>query len=245
MIIDLDKQFDGFYSRLDYFPISPNAISLYFAILQIAKRRLWKTNLKLSNSILTNKCGLNVSALQRARNELIQNGYIDYKKGKNQNELSQYTIICFDEQANEQALEQADEQANAQTNESTNAHNKLNYTKLFYYLINKKEREFVRNEFSKITFSQKNGIIKTLQRLNLYVDNESVLKYVDKDKFIVLYAAVEELFFSSYAVYLKDLSEELLMNKFLKTEKYCNKNIEDKIGYLLFSLQNYFEFEKG
>ena len=73
MNIDLDKQFDEFYSRKDYFPISTVAISLYMAILQIAKRRNWKENLKIANSILLNKCSTIVSALQRARNELIQN----------------------------------------------------------------------------------------------------------------------------------------------------------------------------
>lgn len=80
MNINLDKQFDEFYSRLDYYQLSPSAISLYMAILQIAKRKRQIDNLRLSNGILTNKSGLNVSALQRARNELIQNGYINYKK---------------------------------------------------------------------------------------------------------------------------------------------------------------------
>lgn len=80
MNIDLDKQFDEFYSRLDYFPLSAVAISLYFCILQIAKKRNWQANLKIANSILMNKCSTNVTALQRARNELIQNNYILYKK---------------------------------------------------------------------------------------------------------------------------------------------------------------------
>lgn len=72
-MIDLNKQFDEFYSRLDYFPLSATAISLYFSILQIVKKRNWEENLKIANSILISKCNTNLSALQRARNELVQN----------------------------------------------------------------------------------------------------------------------------------------------------------------------------
>ena len=57
-MIDLNKQFDEFYSRLDYFPLSATAISLYFSILQIVKKRNWEENLKIAN---------------RARSELVQN----------------------------------------------------------------------------------------------------------------------------------------------------------------------------
>ncbi len=72
-MIDLNKQFDEFYSRLDYFPLSTTAISLYFSILQIVKKRNWEENLKIANSILISKCNTNLSALQRARSELVQN----------------------------------------------------------------------------------------------------------------------------------------------------------------------------
>ena len=62
-MIDLNKQFDEFYSRLDYFPLSTTAISLYFSILQIVKKRNWEENLKIANSILISKCNTNLSAL--------------------------------------------------------------------------------------------------------------------------------------------------------------------------------------
>lgn len=78
--MNLEKQLDEFYSMLDYRPVSSNAISIYFVILEISKNAGWKSDVKIANSILTSKCKLSVSALQRARNELITYEYINYKK---------------------------------------------------------------------------------------------------------------------------------------------------------------------
>ena len=65
---------------LDYKPLSSNAISLYLIILEIVKKAGWNNDVKIANSILTSKCKLSISAMQRARNELITNEYIKYKK---------------------------------------------------------------------------------------------------------------------------------------------------------------------
>lgn len=78
--MNLEKQLDEFYSMLDYRPVSSNAISLYVVILEISKKSGWKSDVKIANSILTSKCRLSLSALQRARNELITYQYITYKK---------------------------------------------------------------------------------------------------------------------------------------------------------------------
>lgn len=78
--MNLEQQLDEFYSKLDYNPISSNAISLYLIIIEIVKNAGWKEEVKIANSILTSKSRLNISAMQRARNELITNEYITYKK---------------------------------------------------------------------------------------------------------------------------------------------------------------------
>lgn len=78
--MNLEQQLDEFYSSLDYKPVSSNAISLYLIIMQIVKKTRWKDDVKIVNSILMSKSKLNISALQRARNELITNEYIKYKK---------------------------------------------------------------------------------------------------------------------------------------------------------------------
>ena len=78
--MNLEQQLDEFYSSLDYKPVSSNAISLYLIIMQIVKKTRWKDDVKIVNSILMSKSKLNISALQRERNELITNEYIKYKK---------------------------------------------------------------------------------------------------------------------------------------------------------------------
>ena len=79
--IDLNKQLYEFYSTLDYKPISANAISIYLILLQIDSKTDWLTEFKVTNTILMSKIkSLSISALQRARNELINNDYILYKK---------------------------------------------------------------------------------------------------------------------------------------------------------------------
>lgn len=79
--INLEKQLSEFYSTLDYKPISSNAISIYMILLQIACKTGWLTEFKVTNTILMSKIkNLSISALQRARNELINNDYILYKK---------------------------------------------------------------------------------------------------------------------------------------------------------------------
>ena len=79
--INLEKQLAEFYSTLDYKPISSNAISVYTILLQIARKTDWLREFKVTNTVLMSKIKkLSISALQRARNELINNDYILYKK---------------------------------------------------------------------------------------------------------------------------------------------------------------------
>ena len=74
------KQLNEFYSTLDYNPISTNAIVMYNVLLHIANRTGWIDEFRVANTVLMSKTRLNISALQRARNELIARRYIGYKK---------------------------------------------------------------------------------------------------------------------------------------------------------------------
>lgn len=79
--INIEQQFAKFYSTLDYKPISANAIAVYNCLLQIARMTGWLTEFKVANTTLMSKIkGLSISSLQRARNELINNNLIVYKK---------------------------------------------------------------------------------------------------------------------------------------------------------------------
>ena len=74
------NQLEKFYSTIDYKPLSTNAIALYQFLLHMAYVLKWPDYIKVSNNILTSKLKMHISSLQRARNELIQNNFISYKK---------------------------------------------------------------------------------------------------------------------------------------------------------------------
>lgn len=157
--------------------------------------------------------------------------------------MPRYTIICLYEQANEQAPEQAGEQADEQANACANAHNKLNITKLFNYLLNKKERSenFCEDELD-ISFDDKACIIRILKKLDLYIENENTVELMTAKellKYQNCYYAVAVLCTNSYKAYIDKLTREMLFNKYLKAEEYCKNKIEDeKLRYLIKSLQN-------
>lgn len=113
------KQLNTFYRLLPDNPLSPNAQCLYNYLLNKCSELGWKSEFRVANSILMGFTGLNMSALQRARNSLVQNGYIKYNKGNNQYQAGTYEIVEF-EQVGEQACEQAYEQANEQASEQAN-----------------------------------------------------------------------------------------------------------------------------
>lgn len=86
------KQLNEFYSTLDYKPLPTNSIAVYFILLQVANKTGWIDKFKVANTVLMSKCDLNLKKLIRARNSLINQGYITYYKGKNQTEAPSYSI---------------------------------------------------------------------------------------------------------------------------------------------------------
>ncbi len=89
--MDYIKQLNEFYSTLDYKPLSSNAIAVYHILMNIASKVRWANEFKVANSVLMSKCNLTLSAVQRARAELINNDYIVYKKRKK----SKYSFKIF------------------------------------------------------------------------------------------------------------------------------------------------------
>lgn len=256
--INYIKQLNEFYSILDYKPLSSNAISLYGFLLHVANKTGWLKEFRVANTTIMSKCKLNTSALQRARMELINNGYIKYKKGSNQNEMPRYSlIILYFEQANAQADKQADEQANNQAenipnttpnaqpgehNNKQNINNKLNQTKLnlfFNYILNRE------TEFDEISSLQKQGIIMNLKRLDMYMDPTANLNCIPED-FIedtkIQYWVVKELYLSEYKVYLEDLTRKDFLFRYLKTKKYMESkeeySIEEFVSYFIVCLHD-------
>ena len=89
------KQITQFYELLPSNPLSPNAQCLYFYLLNLNNRLGWKKTFTVANSIVAGYTGLDISALQRARNSLVQKGYIKYEKGKS-NIAGTYEVVEFE-----------------------------------------------------------------------------------------------------------------------------------------------------
>ncbi len=124
------KQINTFYELLPTNPISANSQVLYFALLNINNRCNWKKDFSVANSTLMSLTSLSMSALQRARNGLIQKGYIEYKKGKGNNSGT-YLIVNFEQQSEQQSEQQIEQQSEQQTDNKVNTLNKLNKTKQY------------------------------------------------------------------------------------------------------------------
>ena len=269
--INYIKQLNEFYSILDYKPLSSNAISLYGFLLHVANKTGWLKEFRVANTTIMSKCKLNTSALQRARMELINNGYIKYKKGSNQNEMPRYSlVVLYFEQANAQPNEQANKQAseqaggipnttpntqpgehnNKQNNTIQNTNNKLNQTKLnmFFNYISNREAEF-----DGISSSQKQGIIVALQRLEIYINPSVDLSCLPSDYVTdakIQYWVVKELYFSEYKVFLNDLTREDFMFRYLKTKKYMEVatrgyDVEEFVSYFITCLHDEMKGEKN
>lgn len=128
------KQLNEFYSTLDYKPLSANSIAIYFILLQVANKTGWIDKFKVANTVLMSKCDLNMQKLIRARTSLINQGYIQYSKGKNQNDAPIYRIIkLYDDIANNRTNNIADNIANNiadnMTNDTINKQNKTKQNK--------------------------------------------------------------------------------------------------------------------
>lgn len=245
--IDIQRQLDEFYSTLDFKPLSANAISIYLVLLEIDRKTDWLYEFRVTNTILMSKVkGLSISALQRARNELINNQYIFYKKGTNQNVASTYTInklyndefIQF-EQANEQASEQANEQADEQADEHIIT--KLNL--LFNYIYKNGSGEKIG-----LTQNDKSNLILIYSKLELYVNNSKAYELMSAEKVLdekIMLWAIKEIYLSPHKIYLNTLTRDKFILKYYKTKKYItekeNYKIKEIIDYFMVCLHDEME----
>ena len=122
------KQVNQFYRLLPNNPLSSNAQCLYFYLLNKNNELGWIKEFTIANSIICGFTSLNISAFQRARNSLIQKGYIKYKKGHSNN-AGYYTIVEFEQQSEQQNEQHNEQQSDNRVNSTTNTLNKQNKTK--------------------------------------------------------------------------------------------------------------------
>ncbi len=92
--MDYIKEMNAFYDCDMANQLTPNAISLYFALLNIANRLFWKADFVVSNLTLQSKSGIkDRKTLARTRNQLIQKELIIYKPSGRVNQAGTYTVL--------------------------------------------------------------------------------------------------------------------------------------------------------
>ena len=88
------SEINKFYDLLETNPLSGNAVNLWHALMATANKARWAEWFTVAISLLETKTGLNKKAVERARNELRQKGFIDWdKRGGNQS--AKYNIISL------------------------------------------------------------------------------------------------------------------------------------------------------
>lgn len=121
------KQFNTFFENLLTEPLGSNAVYLYFTLFYINNKCNWKKEFTVANSTLMGLTGFDKNKIDRARNELKQKRYINYKNGRNQFQAGIYEILSFDtaldtafDTANDTALNTAHEDINKQNKTKQN-----------------------------------------------------------------------------------------------------------------------------
>ena len=122
------NQVNTFYKLIQDNPLSSNAQCLYNYLLNKCSELGWKSEFSVSNLIVCGFTNLSRQALDRARNELVQKGFLQYKKGHS-NQAGKYLIVSFDTQNDTQDDTQSDTQDNTQGGHTVSTLNKLNKTK--------------------------------------------------------------------------------------------------------------------
>ncbi len=117
-------QLNGFFDLKQRNPLSSNAQTLYINLFYIDNRCGWKPRFTVSNVTLQSLTGLSRQQLDRARNELVQKGYVEYKKGAG-NQAGMYLLVCFDTQTDTQTDTQIDTQTDTQSGHKLRTLNKL------------------------------------------------------------------------------------------------------------------------
>lgn len=138
--MDYLRECKAFYDSLDYNQLSSGQIALWYVLLNICNKSGWQTWFTAANSTLASS-GLSVSGINKARNQLKQLGYIDFKpQGKNK--ATKYRIISqlhgsgsqdsnkqSTKQSNKQSVKQSNRQSNNQSTKQSTTLNKQNETK--------------------------------------------------------------------------------------------------------------------
>ena len=164
------KQVNAFYKLIQDNPLSSNAQCLYNYLLNKDSELGWKSEFSVSNLIVCGFTCLSRQALDRARNELVQKGYIKYKKGHS-NQAGKYLIVCFDTQNDTQDSTQSDTQGNTQSGHDVSTLNKQKEKKPNNKKIEKENQRTKIKEIYNQTCSKLPQIQKLTEKREKAIDN--------------------------------------------------------------------------
>lgn len=112
----------AFYDRLETNPLPSPSIALWHALMYIANKTGWQEEFAVALSVLVLRSGLNETAVKRARNKLMQEGYITWRS-RGGNQAAVYKMISLvvqnkvknDPQSDPQSAPQCDPQSDPQS----------------------------------------------------------------------------------------------------------------------------------
>lgn len=120
----------AFYDRLELNPLPSPAIALWHALMSIANKTGWQQEFTVALSILVLKSGLSESAVKRARNRLVQDGFITWKS-RNGNQSAVYSLksiaVQYGPQSEPQSEPQTVPQCGPQSGPQSEPINKLKH----------------------------------------------------------------------------------------------------------------------
>ena len=200
------KQLNEFYSTLDYKPLTAEAISIYFMLLQIANKTGWIDKFRVANTILMSKCNIDKQKMIRARNNLISQGYILYWKGKNQAEAPMYSIVKLYRNTPNDTPNNTpnDTPSNTPSNTPNNTPNDT---------INKQNKTETKQNKTETTVAEKNK-----KRATAAVDDEKL-----QEMFIKCIGSTNLNAISECISYLEDLPREVIEIALKKTSEVNGK----------------------
>lgn len=117
--------------------------------------------------------------------------------------------------------------------------NKLNYTKLniyYLYIIGKVEN------FEEVSPTERIAIIHILKDLDIFIKDpktDDVIPENERRKLVYQYWAIKEIIESGDKVFIKNLTRDIFLNKFLKTCEHVDlQNETEFLNYFIKTLKN-------
>lgn len=90
--LNYEKEMNAFLTRVPEF--SPRAVVLWLRLFDFANREKWPPCVLFTDRQLAATCGLSgISAVQRARKELIESGIIHYEPSRDRRTPSRYILF--------------------------------------------------------------------------------------------------------------------------------------------------------